>query len=85
MWNRKKWERRLYLEDVDVGGAIGPMPASIHLDVFEPLDVWLSITVHLTLKLNITAHHHRLIGRESSLQDGPVRWALWLDERGDQC
>lgn len=59
--------RCLYLKDVDVGGAIGPILASVHLDVFEPLDVWLSITVHLTVKLHVTANHHCLIGRESRL------------------
>lgn len=57
----------LYLKNVDVGDVIGPILASIHLDVFEPLDVWLSITVHLTVELDITAHHHRLIGWESRL------------------
>lgn len=44
--------------------------------MFEPLDVRLGITVHLAVELYVAAHRHCLVGREASLQDGPVGGAF---------
>lgn len=45
-----------HLQDVDIGNAIRAVSAAVHLDVFEPLDVRLSVAVNLTVKLHIAAH-----------------------------
>lgn len=65
-----------HLQDVDVGDAVRAVPAAVDLDVFQPLDVRLGVTVNLTVELHITAHHHCLIGWQTRLEDGPVRGAL---------
>lgn len=65
-----------HLQDVDVGGAIGPVAAAVHLDVLQPLDVRLRVAVNLTVELHITAHLNRLIGRQPRLEDGPVGGTL---------
>lgn len=65
-----------YLQDVDVGGAVGPVAAAVHLDVFQPLDVRLGVAVNLAVELHITAHHNSLIGRQPRLEDGPVGGTL---------
>lgn len=65
-----------HLQDVDVGGAVGPLAAAVHLDVFQPLDVRLRVAVNLTMELHVTAHLHRLVGRQPRLEDGPVGGAL---------
>lgn len=61
---------------MDVGGAVGPVAAAVHLDVFQPLDVRLGVAVNLAVELHVAAHHHRLIGRQPRLEDGPVGGAL---------
>lgn len=65
-----------HLQDVDVRHAVGAVAAAVHLDVFEPLDVRLSVAVNLAVELHVAAHHHRLVGRQAGLQDGPVRRPL---------
>lgn len=61
---------------MDIGGAVGPVAAAVHLDVFQPLDVRLSVAVDLAMELHVTAHHNRLIGRQPRLEDGPVGGTL---------
>lgn len=61
---------------MDIGGAVGAVAAAVHLDVLQPLDVRLGVAVNLAVELHITAHHHRLIGRQPRLEDGPVGGAL---------
>lgn len=67
---------KTYLQDVDVGNAIGAVATAIDLNMFQPLDVWLGVAVNLTVELHVAAHHHRLIGWQACLKDGPVRGAL---------
>lgn len=69
-------ERRTHLQDVDVGDAVGAVAAAVDLDVLQPLDVRLGVAVDLAVELHVAAHHHRLIGRQARLQDGPVWGAL---------
>lgn len=66
-----------HLEHGDVGRAVGPHLAAVHLHVLEPLDVGLGIAVHLAEQFHVTAHHSRGVGWESCLKDGPVRGPLW--------
>lgn len=65
-----------YLQDLDVGQVVWTNLTAVDLDVLQPLDVGLRVTVHLTHELHIAAQGHRLVGRQSRLQDGPVRGAL---------
>lgn len=46
---------RAHLEYDDIGLAIRACLAAIHLNMLQPLDVWLSITVHLAVELYITS------------------------------
>lgn len=46
---------RAHLEDGDIGLAIRSYLAAIHLNMLQPLDVWLGITVHLAVELYITS------------------------------
>lgn len=46
-----------YLKDLNVWGPIRPVAASIPLNMFEPLNVRLGITVHFTVELDIVSHH----------------------------
>lgn len=71
-----------HLQDVDVGNAVRAVAAAVDLDVFQPLDVRLGVTVNLTVELHVAAHHHCLIGRQASLEDGPVRRTLWDRKHG---
>ena len=66
-----------HLQDVNVGNAVGAVAAAVDLDVFQPLDVRLSVAVNLTVELHVAAHHYRLIGWQARLEDGSVRGALW--------
>lgn len=83
-WNLHHEGVRLqtHLQDVDVGHVVGAVAAAVHLDVFQPLDVRLGVAVNLTVELHVAAHHHRLIGRQARLEDGPVRGALWDRKHG---
>lgn len=69
-------QTQTHLQDVDVGNAVGAVAAAVDFDVFQPLDVRLGVTVNFTVKLDIAAKHHRLIGWQARLEDGPVRGAL---------
>lgn len=60
------------LENKDVRVPVRPLPAAVHCDVFEPLDVWLRVTEHSAHKGHVAADHRRLIGRQARLQDGSV-------------
>lgn len=65
-----------HLQDVNIGDAVGAIAAAVDLDVFQPLDMRLGVAVHLTMKLHVAAHHHRLIGWQACLEDRPVRGTL---------
>lgn len=51
------------LEDLNVGSPIRTVAAAVPFDVFEPLNVRLSVAVNLAVELNIVAHHRCGVGR----------------------
>lgn len=51
-----------YLDDLDVRDAIRSVPAAVHLDVLQPLNVRLRITVDLTMELGIPSDHGCCVG-----------------------
>lgn len=51
------------LENLDVRCPVRSVSAPVPLDVFEPLDVWLRITVDFALELDVTAHYCCGVGR----------------------
>lgn len=71
-----------YLEDSDVGHTVGADAAPVDLDVLQPLDVRLRVAENLTLKLHVTAHRDRPIGRQPRLQDRSVRRTFWKNRGG---
>lgn len=46
-----------YLYDPDIGNAIWSIPAAVYLNVLQPLNVRLGITVNFTKELGITTHY----------------------------
>jgi len=45
------------LEDLNIGSPIRTVATAVPLNVLEPLNVRLGITVDLAMELNITAYH----------------------------
>lgn len=45
------------LKDLNIGGPIRTVAATVALYVFKPLDVRLGIAVYFTVELDVTAHH----------------------------
>lgn len=50
--------------------------AAVLCDVFQPLDVRLGITIYFTDKAGILPNMDSSVGRETSLEDRPVRRSL---------
>lgn len=71
---------RRYLQDLHVGQVVGADLAAVHLDVLQPLDVGLGITVDLAEELHVAAHQCCGVGGQPSLQDGSVRGPLCTEE-----
>lgn len=67
----------LDLQDLHIGEAIRSEAAAVDDDVLQPLNVGLGVAVHFAQQLHVTACHSCGVGRESRLQDGPVRGPLW--------
>lgn len=65
-----------YLDNLDVRYTIRSVTATIHLNVFKPLDVRLCITVDLTMELGVSSNYCCNIGWKTGLQDRPMRRAL---------
>lgn len=65
-----------HLEDEDVRVSVHCLPAAVHRDVFEPLEVRLRVAEHAAHERHVAADDRRLIGRQAGLQDGSVRRAL---------
>lgn len=65
------------LENEDVRVSVRSLSAAVDRDVFEPLDVRLRVAEHSTHKRHVAANDRRLVSRQTGLQDGPVRRALW--------
>lgn len=71
LWGPKVPESS-HLEHFEVGQPIRPVLAAIFLHMFDPLDVWLSITVYFAHKFHVAANHGGSICWQASLEDGPV-------------
>lgn len=52
-----------HLKDLDVRRPIRAVAAAVSLNMFEPLNVRLSVAVDLTVELDITTHHCCGVGR----------------------
>lgn len=50
------------LKDLNVGGPIRAVAATVAFYVFKPLDVRLGIAVYFTVELDVTAHHCCCVG-----------------------
>lgn len=57
-----RMSRGAHLKDLNVRGPIGAVAAAVALDVFEPLNVRLSIAVHFTVELDVTSHDRCGVG-----------------------
>lgn len=51
-----------HLQHTYVGLAVWSHSAAIHLDVLQPLDVWLGVAENLALKFHVAAHHNSSVG-----------------------
>lgn len=57
-----RMSRGAHLKDLNVWGPIGAVAAAVALDVFEPLNVRLSVAVHFTVELDVTSHDRCGVG-----------------------
>ena len=65
------------LENEDVRVSVWPLSAAVDGDVFEPLDVRLRVAEHSAHKRHVATDDGGLVGRQTGLQDRPVRRTLW--------
>lgn len=61
-----------YLQYTDVGVSVWAGATTILLDVLQPLDVGLSVAVHLTHEACVLPHLHTGVGWQPCLENGPM-------------
>lgn len=61
--------------------SVRPVTTAVLSDVFQPLDMRLGVTVNLADKARVLPNVHGGVGRETSLEDRPVRGSFCLEGR----